>query len=212
MSKISYRFLLVVIFAVILGGVALRMMLTTAKGEIELSQHPLPLPGILRANLVRLFGVRLGDSKRAVLNAGQARNLLIDDETDSAVDVVYFYRDRLAALTEVNLAAYRIRGGMVDAISLFGRLPRTTETVPRFEAVAPDSLKALLQACKDPVVRERILGAAEHATTGGTPPERTETYRYDCGRMELENTLYHFQHPRPSTSENCRLTFQRQGS
>jgi hypothetical protein len=179
---------------------------------VELSQDPLPERGRLHAGRVRLYGIRLGDSKRAVLRATRARELLADDETDVVFDLVYLYRDWIALRFEVNLAAYRIRGGTVEAISLFGRLPRTTGSVPRFEALAPDPLRELLQACNDPAVRERTLRVAERAVTGGRAPERTETYWYDGGRIELEYTLYQFQHPRPSSSETCRLTFQREAS
>jgi hypothetical protein len=154
----------------------------------------------------------LGDSKRAALRAARARELFADDETDVAFDLVCLYRDWIALRVEVNLAAHRIRGGTVEAISLFGRLPRTTGSVPRFEALAPDPLRQLLQACDDAVVRGRTLGVAELAVTGGRPPERTETYRYNGGRIELEYTLYHSQHPQPSTSETCRLTYQREAS
>jgi hypothetical protein len=175
---------------------------------VELSQDPLPDAGRLHAERIRLYGIGLGDRKRIVFRAAQVRRLISDDEPDAAFDVVYLYRDWIALRTEMNLAAYRIRGGTVEAISLFGRLPRTTVTVPRFETLAPNPLRELLQGCNDPVVRDRILGAAEGAVTGGRPPERTETYRYDGGRIELEYTLYHFQHPRPTTSETCRLTFQ----
>ncbi len=178
---------------------------------VELSRDPLPAPGGLHAARVRLFGIALGDTKAAVLRAARARKLLIEDETDAAFDVVYLYRDRIALRSESNLAAYRIRGGAVEAISLFGRMPRSTNTVSRFKAVAPGPLRELLRACNEPGVRERILGVAEQSLAGGTAPERTETYRYDNGRIELEYTLYQFQHPQPSTSETCRLTFQRGG-
>ncbi len=189
-----------------------RMVATEAVQGVELSRDPLPLPGRLHAAGVRLYGIALGDTKATVLHAARARKLFIDDETDAAFDVVYLYRDWIALRTEINLAAYRIRGGAVEAISLFGRLPRTTNAVPRFEAVAPGPLRELLHACNEPGVRERILGGAEQSLTGGTAPERTETYRYDNGRIELEYTLYQFQHPQPSTSETCRLTFQREAS
>jgi len=183
---------------------------TEATQGIELSQDPLPEPGQLHAERVRLYGIGLGDSKRVVFQAAQARNLVIDHEPDVAFDIVYLYRDWIAVRTEINLAAYRIRGGRVEAISLFGRLARTTATVPRFEALAPNALRELLQSCDDPSVRERILGPPEKVVRRGTPPERMEAYLYGGGRIELEYTLYHFQHPRPSTSETCRLTFQRE--
>jgi len=185
---------------------------TRAVQRMELSQDLLPEPGRLHAERVRLYGIGLGDSKRILFQATQVRRLIIDDEPDVAFDVVYLYRDWIALRTEMNLAAYRIRGSTVEAISLFGRLPRTTATVPRFETLAPNPLQELLQACNDPVVRDRILGVAERAVTGGRPPERTEMYHYDGGRIELDYTLYHFQHPHPSTSETCRLTFQQEAS
>jgi hypothetical protein len=185
---------------------------TEATQGIELSQDPLPERGRLRAEHVRLYGIGLGDSKRVLFQAAQARRLFLDDEPDVAFDMVYLYRDWIALRTDINLAAYRIRRGAVEAISLFGRLPHTTATVARFEILAPNPLRELLQACNDPVVRDRILGVADQAVTGGTPPERAETYRYDGGRIELEYTLYHFQHPRPSTSETCRITFQPEAS
>lgn len=185
---------------------------TEAAQGVELSQDPLPEPGSLHAERVRLYGIGLGDSKRIVFQATQARRLIIDDEPDVAFDVVYLYRDWIALRTEMNLAAYRIRSGMVEVISLFGRLPRTTVTVPRFETLAPNPLRKLLQACNDPVVRDRILGVAERVVTGGRPPEHTEMFHYDGGRIELEYTLYHFQHPHPSTSETCRLTFRQEES
>lgn len=99
---------------------------TEAAQKLELSQDPLPEPGRLHAERVRLYGIGLGDTKRVVFMATQARRLLIDDEPDVAFDVVYFYQDWIALRTDINQAAYRVRGGTVEAISLFGRLPRTT--------------------------------------------------------------------------------------
>jgi hypothetical protein len=204
------------VFALVLGLTMLPagsgLIRTEASQGVELSQDPLPEPGGLHAEHVRLYGIGLGDTKRVLFQAAQVRRLFLDDEPDVAFDVVYLYRDWIALRTDINLAAYRIRGGTVEAISLFGRLSRTTATVPRFETMAPNPLRELLQACNDPVVRDRILGMADQAMTGGTPPERVETYRYDGGRIELEYTLYHFQHPRPTTSETCRMTFQRDAS
>lgn len=212
MAGIRHWVVLFALLGLIMLPAGSGLIRTEATQATELSQDPLPEAGRLRAEHVRLYGIRLGDHKRVVIQMAQLRRLLIDDETDVAFDVVYLFRDWIALRTETNVAAYRIRGGTVEAISLFGRLPRTTGTVPRFETMAPNPLRELLQACNDSGVRDRILGGADQMVTGGTPPERAETYRYDGGRIELEYTLYHFQHPRPSTSETCRMTFQREAS
>jgi hypothetical protein len=212
MAGVHQRVVLTFLLGLIMLPAGSGLLRTEAVQKLELSQDPLPGPGRLHAERILLYGIGLGDAKRVVLQAAEARGVLVDDEPDVAFDVVYLYRDWIAVRTEMNLAAYRIRGGTVEAISLFGRLPRTTVTVPRFETLAPNPLRELMQACNDPVVRDRILGAADHALTGGAPPERVETYRYDGGQIELEYTLFHFQHPRPATSETCRLTFQRKAS
>jgi hypothetical protein len=212
MAGVHHRVVLAFLLGLIMLPAGSGLPRTEAVQKLELSQDPLPGPGRLHAERIRLYGIGLGDAKRVVLQAAEARGVLVEDEPDVAFDVVYLYRDWIAVRTEMNLAAYRIRGGTVEAISLFGRLPRTTVTVPRFETLAPNPLRELMQACNDPVVRDRILGVADQTVTGGAPPERVETYRYDGGQIELEYTLFHFQHPRPTTSETCRLTFQRKAS
>jgi hypothetical protein len=97
------------VIALVLGLIMLPagsgLIRTEASQGVELSRDPLPGPGRLHAEQVRLYEVGLGDSKGLLFQAAQVRRLLIDDETDVDFDVVYLYRDWIALRTDINVAA-----------------------------------------------------------------------------------------------------------